>query len=84
MLYKFSFLTQNTLLNLYFLKIELKYQKHFRSLLKGEAMDIYALIFDDYEVLDLMGPVEFLARAPGINLNFVSFSSKAIKSKALK
>ena len=81
MLYKFSFLTQNTLLNLYFLKIELKYQKHFRSLLKGEAMDIYALIFDDYETLDLMGPVEFLARVPELNLNFVSFEGGAKRSK---
>ena len=81
MLYKFSFLTQNTLLNLYFLKIELKYQKHFRSLLKGEAMDIYALIFDDYETLDLMGPVESLGRVPELNLNFVSFEGGAKRSK---
>ncbi len=81
MLYKFSFLTQNTLLNLYFLKIELKYQKHFRSLLKGEAMDIYALIFDNYEVLDLMGPVEFLARVPEININYVSFDGGMKRSK---
>ena len=81
MLYKFSFLTQNTLLNLYFLKIELKYQKHFRSLLKGEAMDIYAIIFDDYEALDLMGPVEFLTRVGELNLNFVSFEGGAKRSK---
>ncbi|WP_262367626.1 hypothetical protein [Campylobacter concisus] len=47
-------------------------------------MHLFCLIFDDYETLDLMGPVEFLARVPGINLNFVSFSSKIIKSKALK
>ena len=81
MLYKFSFLTQNTLLNLYFLKVELKYQKHFRSLLKGEAMDIYALIFDDYETLDLMGPVEFLARVPEMNISYVSFDGGMKRSK---
>ena len=81
MLYKFGFLTQNTLLNLYFLKIELKYQKHFRSLLKGEAMDIYALIFDDYETLDLMGPVEFLSRVSELKLRYVSFEGGAKRSK---
>lgn len=42
-------------------------------------MNLFCLLFDDYETLDLMGPVEFLARAPGINLNFVSFNGKAIK-----
>ncbi len=81
MLYKFSFLTQNTFLNLYFLKIELKYQKHFRSLLKGEAMDIYALIFDDYEALDLMRPVEFLARVPEMKISYVSFDGGMKRSK---
>ena len=81
MLYKFSFLTQNTLLNLYFLKIELKYQKHFRSLLKGETMNIYALIFDDYETLDLMGPVEFLARVPEMKISYVSFDGGMKRSK---
>ena len=44
-------------------------------------MNLFCLLFDDYETLDLMGPVEFLARVPGINLNFVSFNGKAIKSK---
>jgi len=44
-------------------------------------MNLFCLLFDDYETLDLMGPVEFLARVPGINLNFVSFNSKVIKSK---
>ena len=81
MIYKFSFLAQNTLLNLYFLKIELKYQKHFRSLIKGEAMDIYALIFDDYETLDLMGPVEFLARVPEMKISYVSFDGGMKRSK---
>ena len=81
MIYKFSFLTQNTLLNLYFLKIELKYRKHFRSLLKGEAMDIYALIFDDYETLDLMGPVEFLSRVSELKLRYVSFEGGTKRSK---
>ena len=44
-------------------------------------MDIYSLIFDDYEALDLMGPVEFLARVPELNLNFVSFDGGAKRSK---
>ncbi|WP_459822899.1 DJ-1/PfpI family protein [Campylobacter concisus] len=44
-------------------------------------MNLLCLLFDDYETLDLMGPVEFLVRVPGINLNFVSFNGKAIKSK---
>lgn len=29
-------------------------------------MNIYCLVFDDYETLDLMGPVEFLARVVGL------------------
>ena len=44
-------------------------------------MDIFCLIFDDYETLDLMGPVEFLARVPELNLNFVSFEGGAKRSK---
>ena len=44
-------------------------------------MNICALIFDDYETLDLMGPVEFLARVPELNLNFVSFEGGAKRSK---
>ena len=44
-------------------------------------MDLFCLIFDDYETLDLMGPVEFLARVPELNLNFVSFEGGAKRSK---
>ena len=35
-------------------------------------MDIYCLLFHDYETLDLMGAVEFLARCPDVRLHYVS------------
>ena len=44
-------------------------------------MDIYALIFDDYETLDLMGPVEFLARVPEMKISYVSFDGGMKRSK---
>ncbi|WP_223155231.1 DJ-1/PfpI family protein [Campylobacter concisus] len=44
-------------------------------------MDLFCLIFDDYETLDLMGPVEFLARVPEININYVSFDGGMKRSK---
>ena len=44
-------------------------------------MNICALIFDDYETLDLMGPVEFLARVPELNLNFISFEGGVKRNK---
>ena len=40
--------------------------------IEGYKMDIYCLVFDDYETLDLMGPVEFLARVPNVKLHYVS------------
>ena len=43
-------------------------------------MDIYFLIFDDYETLDLMGSVEFLARVPDVTLHYVSQHGGLIKS----
>ena len=44
-------------------------------------MDIYCLVFDDYETLDLMGPVEFLARIPNVKLHYVSQVGGLIRSK---
>ncbi len=44
-------------------------------------MDIYCLVFDDYETLDLMGAVEFLARVPNIKLHYVSQVGGLIRSK---
>ena len=44
-------------------------------------MDIYCLVFDDYETLDLMGPVEFLARVPNVKLRYVSQVGGLIHSK---
>ncbi|WP_257639739.1 hypothetical protein [Campylobacter concisus] len=44
-------------------------------------MDIYALIFDDYEALDLMRPVEFLARVPEMKISYVSFDGGMKRSK---
>ena len=36
-------------------------------------MHLFCLIFDDYETLDLLGPVEFLARVPEVKISYVSF-----------
>ena len=36
------------------------------------AVHIYCLLFDGYETLDLMGPVEFLHSVPGARLHYVS------------
>ena len=44
-------------------------------------MDIYSLVFDDYETLDLMGPVEFLSRVPNGKLHYVSQVGGLIRSK---
>ena len=44
-------------------------------------MNIYCLIFNDYETLDLMGPVEFLARVPNVKLHYVSQVGGLIHSK---
>ncbi len=44
-------------------------------------MDIYCLVFDDYETLDLMGPVEFLTRVPNVKLHYVSQVGGLIRSK---
>ena len=44
-------------------------------------MDIYCLVFDDYETLDLMGPVEFLARVPNVKLLLCLSSRGLVRSK---
>ncbi|MCF7520926.1 DJ-1/PfpI family protein [Neisseria sp. ZJ106] len=44
-------------------------------------MHIYCLLFDDYETLDLMGPVEFLFRIPHAQLHYVSHTGGAISSR---
>ena len=44
-------------------------------------MNIYCLVFDDYETLDLMGPVEFLARVPNVKLHYVSQVGGLVRSK---
>ena len=44
------------------------------------AVHIYCLLFDGYETLDLMGPVEFLHSVPGARLHYVSHLGGAIRS----
>ena len=44
-------------------------------------MYLFCLIFDDYETLDLMGPVEFLARVPEMKISYVSFDGGMKRSK---
>lgn len=43
-------------------------------------MDIYCLFFKDYETLDLMGAMEFLARCPDVRLHYVSQFGGLVKS----
>lgn len=43
-------------------------------------MDIYCLLFEDYETLDLMGPVEFLSRIPDAVLHYVSADGGMVRS----
>ena len=44
-------------------------------------MHLFCLIFDEYEALDLMGPVEFLARVPEVKISYVSFDGGMKRSK---
>ena len=44
-------------------------------------MHLFCLIFDEYETLDLMGPVEFLARVPEVKISYVSFDGGMKRSK---
>lgn len=45
------------------------------------ATDIYCLLFEQYETLDLMGPVEFLFRLPQTRLHYVSQSGGMVVSR---
>ena len=44
-------------------------------------MHLFCLIFDEYETLDLMGSVEFLARVPEMKISYVSFDGEMKRSK---
>ena len=44
-------------------------------------MHLFCLIFDEYETLDLMGPMEFLARVPEVKISYVSFDGGMKRSK---
>lgn len=44
-------------------------------------MDIYCLFFEDYETLDLMGAVGFLAHCPDVRLHYVSQFGGLVKSR---
>ena len=44
-------------------------------------MYLFCLIFDEYETLDLMGAVEFLARVPEMKISYVSFDGGMKRSK---
>lgn len=45
------------------------------------ASDVYCLLFDQYETLDLMGPVEFLFRLPRVCLHYVSYGGGMVFSR---
>lgn len=44
-------------------------------------MQVYCLLFEDYETLDLMGPVEMLARVPDAALHYVSREGGLVASR---
>ena len=44
-------------------------------------MDIYFLLFEDFETLDVFGPVEILSRIEKVKLHYISLSGGMIKSK---
>ena len=44
-------------------------------------MNIYFLLFEDFETLDVFGPVEILSRIDNIELHYISLSGGLIKSK---
>lgn len=44
-------------------------------------MNVYCLLFDNYETLDLMGVVEFLYHCPDVHLHYVSYQGGLIKSR---
>ena len=44
------------------------------------SMDYYFLMFDQFETLDLFGPVEIFARTPGASLHYVSMNGGMVTS----
>lgn len=44
-------------------------------------MDVNVLLFDDFETLDVFGPVEILGRLEGYDLHFISMYGGVIKSR---
>lgn len=44
-------------------------------------MDIYFLFFEDFETLDVFGPVEVLSRIDNVKLHYISISGGLIRSK---
>lgn len=44
-------------------------------------MNVYCLLFDEYETLDLMGPVGFLHRIPDVRLHYVSQKGGMVRSR---
>ena len=44
-------------------------------------MNIYFLLFEDFETLDVFGPVEILSRIDNVELHYISVSGGLIKSK---
>lgn len=46
-----------------------------------QPITIISFLFDDFETLDLMGPVEFLAALPNVEMNYVSLAGGLISSR---
>ena len=46
-----------------------------------ETIMIYCLLFDDFEVLDPMGSVEFLSHLPNVELHYVSAQGSLVASR---
>ena len=46
-----------------------------------QPITIVSFLFDDFETLDLMGPVEFLAALPNVEMNYVSLAGGLISSR---
>ena len=44
-------------------------------------MDIYFLFFEDFETLDVFGPVDVLSRIDNVKLHYISISGGLIRSK---
>ncbi len=44
-------------------------------------MDVYVLLFEDFETLDVFGPVEILSRIDNVRLHYISLSGGLIESR---